>query len=1518
MKSLTVRRTLSFVLCIAMLLCLLPPFSVSVQAADRTFHAGEIAIITPIDFNDGDTVVIEQGVFAVYVDSVDVNLIFGKYNAGGANQGVKIDRSAYSGASNQNANAYYGTLETGRTTYEALFEAGQKLASIDSGWRYDNDNQYYIPTAPFLVTGDANVTALFYGTCEFRAGANGIYIQKNTSGRYNGTYTVNRRSGNTWRNGGYAGIQVDAEASLTIANADELYAYGAYQNTGGHPSTNNGVNTGGASDQGSAGGAGIGGGVSYNTISSAVHPNGNGAAYPSGYVHGTPGDSTILNGHISAQGGHLAAGIGGGHNSAATTGSIKLLGGNITAQGGQYAAGIGEGDSHASYVSNIFTESEYEIVIGEANSMRSLNVVAKGGYCAAGIGTTDELSRNKVKQSGLSIEIFSGNITATSGLGDRASAAIGAGDETDMKGNHITIHAGATISAASFSQYAINNHGVLEDDLPIVNLDPDAYMFLARFTAYNDGDRNFILRPIVHNEKGHAVLVTATLEQVKNGQIPANARYYAYDRENDFYYAVDPQNGYAPVGGVITEAENLTENLSYCFSTDESQSKTYTVPAKYKAVALTLPDPSIYGGAYVLEVPNHKNASNEAGGGTTTYSVIEKYGAGVTSGQVVREANYHITLQNGEATDTPNMRVDATAMPLDFIRVGTEHDHEHQTIRPDQNMIHNFAPSKYGYTVYVPSDTSRFFLSFSYQAEQGNDNTQSIAVDVKETILVAGDITIVRKEDNTIEGVEHHANYLLNPGTEYVYQLQFRDDQDHAEIWIRKSDHALVGTPTYIVYRVKVVRKPMYAVEADAPSKVYDGKPAEVDVLAMMDEPQGIVERYTSIPTTISSESLSAEEQAAWDQTENEVTWVSNRVLQIRLHGELHEDEENPTETYYVTVKARRFVDSPILYIQTTIQCAGHPVDSSDGSSDSQQMTYHIREVGTEISMITGRIRHYGDTHSTFGHASIDVGALGAVPGGGNEGKGEAFVQMICHGEEYLIWHLDLNVKNGTGGLNDNAYTAERNALLQNAKDYWQMMGSSAYEYHETGNYVKGIYDIDTEMFLRSPYLSMGQLGGDGMLTFHAEFAAAQCTVYANYTYTARMSNGGTRYTIPSDADISVTYYANPKANDFFDPDSMISLGSVAPRDAGKYYVQVHMYAEAYEGECVIPFEIRKAELVVEGIRNWLTYLKQEDIEALQQAGASATLDIADAGEIYFGGVIAGDTVALNASTAFFYNSVEIGYAEDKITVRLPQGMTWLPEDAAPSNKNYTLSNVITLDGEYMTFRVQGELAYKVDRSVFRMAQTVMKWRKFWPTWSETPLLWDGYDAFGVATAPDPTDDRIDYHSPDNITHQNLVTLRTVNRGADETRYSVDIEVGSLHFVYSREIWDVNNYQYVEMPTSVWSGNDGVNNAITITNHSNASLTYTIAVTLDVFYGEGIEAFISDAYDEPLTDSLDGQRQNGELDWDWKNVIPLAEAPRYSVTKYLFLDGVPQNPAPLGANGTGSVTVTIAPVLRAP
>ena len=128
-------------------------------------------------------------------------------------------------------------------------------------------------------------------------------------------------------------------------------------------------------------------------------------------------------GSLKAEGGELAAGIGGSANSG--TNNITITGGTVNAIGGEQGAGIGGGG-------DVYGNGSHITITGGT-------VNAKGGYNGAGIGGGDG-------GNGDHIAITGGTVNATGG---DSGAGIGGG--SFGQGNDITITGGAVTAEAGIS-----------------------------------------------------------------------------------------------------------------------------------------------------------------------------------------------------------------------------------------------------------------------------------------------------------------------------------------------------------------------------------------------------------------------------------------------------------------------------------------------------------------------------------------------------------------------------------------------------------------------------------------------------------------------------------------------------------------------------------------------------------------------------------------------------------------------------------------------------------------------------------------------------------------------------------------------------------------------------------------------------------------------------------------------------------------------------------------------------------
>jgi hypothetical protein len=175
--------------------------------------------------------------------------------------------------------------------------------------------------------------------------------------------------------------------------------------------------------QGGSLAAGIGGG-SNGSASNIIIEGGNieatGGFNGAGIGGGCYGDGnniTIKGGNIKATGGNNGAGIGGGYEGDADY--ITINGGTIKATGGQCGAGIGGGADG----------------VGDHIEINGGTIEATGGQCGAGIGGGE--------LRGAFVSINGGNVTAA---GQSGGAGIGCGQRSDTVS--VTVSGDAVIKAA--------------------------------------------------------------------------------------------------------------------------------------------------------------------------------------------------------------------------------------------------------------------------------------------------------------------------------------------------------------------------------------------------------------------------------------------------------------------------------------------------------------------------------------------------------------------------------------------------------------------------------------------------------------------------------------------------------------------------------------------------------------------------------------------------------------------------------------------------------------------------------------------------------------------------------------------------------------------------------------------------------------------------------------------------------------------------------------------------------------
>ena len=1622
----TGKRIVSMMLVLAFVILMIPDLDIRLGAATYndgvyTFVEGEVAVIDQAlvntaaaklgeNFKKSPVFQITQGVYSVTVkgpfsytdpttnvtEEISVTVIFGQ-QSGGTYTGVTIDRT-----NETVSNGQIGNQATGYADLSVLYAAGKKL-----NWSRNNSTtNYYVPTAPFMIMGGAKVKTLFLGHCTIKAGRNRVYS-----------------GGNDWKTegnrAGYAGIQVDGTSSLTIMDVTggTLSVYGGYQLPG---ATINGGNytfptdpllvnpiydrsytynaPNGANYDTRAGGAAIGGGANYNTENSTHYQ----------YVEGTPGEIIINGGKIYAVGGHLAAAIGGGFNGASTTSKIEINGGDITAIGGRFATGIGDGDSldknSSSGAPNTNSRSPSPSFVKSAEIIiNGGNIMAYGGTAAAAIGTTDEVSDSKGfganAVSGLTIEINGGVIEAQSGeaIGTNSkTAAIGSGEKTNMKDNSITIHSNATVFARSFSEYAISNNGV-SGEVPMVNIDPEGYMYLARFSGNNQA-RKLTLYPVFKDIMDKPIAFQGDAHQVLTDESSIDTLYAvdAAGAAKKLYKVKEEGGGDGKPMFVIDGStyddpkyflnyDQQNNNFSYYY--DKTAPRVFEVPANYKAVAISLKK-----GDYIFHVPLFANNETMANNNLTNdvYSHFHKELPGTTSGQVIdyKEGNkdaftpYHFLYhQNGEDTevhDSPNVKIDGTAKEFTDIRLSVEG--EKDLFLGLESKLTPFSPTTLGYKVYLPYGTTEFDLNLLYSTA----DVASIVLDCEGVTPsgneIRGETINNRDGDNTV-----HMTFKKD---------SFGNDLKEAEIWVHKTDTTKDGHQVYLTYKITVLIKPQYFMHINSLSKKYDGKPVEPQILTVTEnrggewfdwtEPhmaeygqyksthtsQGQINSWTNIfnniPVTMRYEVIPNETETAVSvKTYFDYKLDGNDITKVTtVNINLEDNSANPKPVYTLggasdtVLMASTGGNYRIKAFETVDDSGKHNwqvnVTFIDLKNQSQETTYNVLTVNADMKIVK--------RNATSDEMPSQSGDGKTIWSSKNEAldfaKREAEASLNVKESDW---------KYGVGF--EGNYNRKTFADIDKTEIQWKDRYSDSYFYA----------DGKTEVHTDTISVKVGEqtdysysIQHDYMYMYHA------------FHYYAEVIPSGN--TVPFSADdiakVEIEYFLDLDEDGILDENKngvideedraeYIGDENNPPKDAGDYILAARYIGETFEAYSYVAFEIRKRPIKILAVENWLKYFTEDELNELQNASQPTSLKTYplnptenkyDFGNVIFDDVVDGDIVEISSKVYAYFNEITISHNENKITLRYdaeygPNNsvlsgyqVDWLGDlaDAKDANgnylndnRNYELTNVSNFRYEYLRdedgnikkdqngqpipnnvdlnfsyIHVPGTLSYLAEGTIFKKTETETSvWRKFWPYWDEEFLKWDPNfkNELGHYYVPSETENRIDYHSPSNASHQNYVYLRTVNGDRGET-YSIDIEYGSMQFVFAKSVWDVNKLDYVATDDSFWLGNDGTTNSITVINRSDADIKYSISVTKETTWGWNLNIDLS-KYPEGLNES----NQTSLLGASVENIVvkpPINPETKQGLgvptesTHYLIVSG---NPLNTNKQQVGTITVTIGP-----
>lgn len=1186
-------RRIAAVLAVAMIFSFvrLLPFGAFAEEVEYTdFDSG--AVLLDGSFS-GKNVLIKNGVFSVTVSGAkNVNILF---------EGVTIDHR------------YTSDPFRGQTV-ENLYDVARTL-----GWGTGTGG-YYAQTCPLLITGQSSATVAFRGVNTLYAGTNRCTVS--SSGVY----------GAVQNGGGFAGIQVDAGSTLTVSQSTgTVHAYGAYYVEGDNSenSSYGYQDPPGAEHAKLVGGAGIGGGAAWNTSTS----------FSSGYTAGTPGTIIINGGNINAYGGHEAAGIGGGLNSAATATSITINGGNVNAYGGRWAAGIGDGDSLQNAWSTKYTD-DYKICINGGT------VYAVGGVACPGIGCTDQVSSgwSRTGTSGLQIDINGGRVTVRSGYPDKfnpkgtagytgtdAAAAIGAGNNTNMHSNSISVSSAAEVIASGFGHYSITENGTQHDALPTVTIDSDSYMYLGRFPNLSSSEeRTFrLLRAIREQINGYTYTKYAT--QPEDGS--AGAEYY-FDAE-----AVPPlldadKNAVTDAdGNVLGTAEILKlmeqTHIVLAVSAQSEEIKQVVAPAFFRSIALTLPKPEDYGGIYALKVPTASLVDYKG-----TYQLPK-------SGYIVIDigAEEQGTI-SGELSypSTGNVKLDLVSEPL------TDLDVYPDAARVDGSnglIGDSFLQNVYAYRVYISNDAKRAYLYFAYRKIDGVTHELTIPDDVKDQIMIERD------------------GYMIVTGTVDM------TGTDEKVLRIKKTDKGADPTSgdskslNSIVYKVTVTRKTAYRIGLTDLSKIYDGKPVSAVITdlhsgeksyAVYRDTHGLLEKNASgsflytLPDTV--ELTSAGNRYGVVKDNRNCTLTLDLVCKISVSGGdlIYRVEVTVKDSEGVTLTDQ----SPAVF-RFAVTPGENELPAITDTSPAA--TVSLGYTGTETT----------DNSSFFlrsdgaGRITIDYGGTDAKP------------LFSLSGEASTA-----TVKSADSTARDAAEQAAKAAL-----DSGATTGSWSYAYTEnrttTGTHTASL-------------TTLTYANGTNTVTDYESASAVysrDCTHTEHGRYYITAQAGG-NYTVfvPTAEELAGAVYTYYRSTD--GGQTWTALQG-APKNAGYYKVRATVSAASYQAEGELVFEIHRRVLTVSHIENAITYVTSADYRSWT---APHTIDTP--GTLHPGNLVTGDSVTVRADRVY-YNDITIGYGTGKITL---EGVTL--EGDAETVANYLISDVQHVFGQ-ITYSMDGAIFRRDD-----------------------------------------------------------------------------------------------------------------------------------------------------------------------------------------------------------------------------
>ena len=325
------------------------------------------------------------------------------------------------------------------------------------------------------------------------------------------------------------------------------------------------------------------------------------------------------------------------------------------------------------------------------------------------------------------------------------------------------------------------------------------------------------------------------------------------------------------------------------------------------------------------------------------------------------------------------------------------------------------------------------------------------------------------------------------------------------------------------------------------------------------------------------------------------------------------------------------------------------------------------------------------------------------------------------------------------------------------------------------------------------------------------------------------------------------------------------NLGTTAPTAAGTYVVTASVNATEFQAAGERTFTISQRPITIIGIANWRYYLSEKDLADNAPPYIYITPGTGNDESKFYSGEIRLDNVveyangdmdqvklAIAENGMYFADKAVGDLVSNKIVINAAIDAT---DDVSanytfagyPDHGGYKHGELVS--GDVYVFHVPGQITYEVDGAMFLYGkltdadQADFLWYKYYPVIDLTDPDVNLSSYLDFAKNPDGTyvDPRVDYHSPDNVTHAEHIYVRTVNEGEDEARYAVDITFGNMIFQYTKTIWNVNTLEYEKMDnasgeTSVWvdpsvaffaHGEALTNGDILIENRSNRAISFT-------------------------------------------------------------------------------------------